>query len=214
VRVLLVDDHELVAETLAVSLRGEGIEVVRCAPIHPEAVLTSIDEHRPNLVLLDLHLGGQNALPLIAPAIERGCRVVMLTGETDIVVLAECVEAGASGVLSKGASFDRLLDELQRVARGEELLSVRRRDELSSALRHARAEEERRLTPFAALTAKERAVLAALMEGSSAEQIAGRTFVSLSTVRSQIAAVLSKLGVNSQLSAVAAARAAEWHPTD
>ena len=52
------------------------------------------------------------------------------------------------------------------------------------------------------------------MEGSSAEQIARQTFVSLSTVRSQIAAVLSKLGVNSQLSAVAAARAADWHPND
>ena len=171
-RVLLVDDHELVAETLAVSLRAEGIDVVRCSSIESDAVLASIDQHHPTLVVLDLHLGGRTALPLIAPAIERGSRVVMLTGETDIVRLAECVEAGASGVLSKSAPFDRLLDELHRAARGEELLSVGRQDELSAALRDARAEHERRLRPFAALTAKERAVLAALMEGSSADQIA------------------------------------------
>ncbi len=213
-RVLLVDDHELVAETLAVSLRAEGIDVVRCVSIEPDAVLASIDEHRPTLVVLDLHLGGRSALPLIGPAIERGSRVVMLTGETDVVRLAECVEAGASGLLSKGAPFERLLDELHRGARGEELLSVRQRDEMGAALRDARSERERRLAPFGALTAKERVVLAALMEGSSADQIARQTFVSLSTVRSQIAAVLSKLGVNSQLSAVAAARAADWNPID
>ena len=212
--VLLVDDHELVAETLAVSLRAEGIDVVRCGSIHPDAVLAAIEEYRPHLVLLDLDLGGRTALPLIGPAIERGSRVVILTGETDVVRLAECVEAGASGVLSKGERFERLLDELHRAARGEELLSERRRVELADTLRDARSERERRLTPFVALTAKEQAVLAALMEGSSAEQIAREAFVSLSTVRSQIAAVLSKLGVNSQLSAVAAARAADWHPTD
>jgi len=214
VSVLLVDDHELVAETLAVSLRAAGIDVVRCGSILQDAVLASIEEYRPHLVLLDLDLGGRTALPLIGPAIERGSRVVMLTGETDVVRLAECVEAGASGVLSKAVPFDSLLDDLHRAARGEELLSDRRRDELSTALRSARSEQERRLAPFVALTAKEQAVLAALIEGSSAEQIARQTFVSLSTVRSQIAAVLSKLGVNSQLSAVAAARAADWHPND
>lgn len=212
--VLLVDDHELVAETLAVSLRAEGIDVVRCESIHPDAVLASIDEYRPHLVLLDLDLGGRSALPLIGSAIERGSRVVMLTGETDTVRLAECVEAGASGVLSKAEPFERLLDELHRAARGEELLSELRRDEMAAALRDERSERERRSAPFAALTAKEQAVLAALIEGRSAEQIARHTFVSLSTVRSQIAAVLSKLGVNSQLSAVAAARAADWRPPD
>jgi len=214
VRVLLVDDHELVAETLAMSLRAGGIDVVRCRSIQSDAVLAAIEEYRPHLVLLDLDLGGRSALPLIGPAIERGSRAVMLTGETDVVRLAECVEAGASGVLSKAVPFDGLLDDLHRAARGEELLSDRQRDKLSTALRTARSEQERRLTPFAALTAKEQAVLAALMEGSSAEQIARQKLVSLSTVRSQIAAVLSKLGVNSQLSAVAAARAADWHPND
>ena len=212
-RVLLVDDHELVAETLALSLRAEGIDVVRCASIHSDAVLASIEKHRPDVVVLDLHLGESTALPLIGPAIEHGSRVVMLTGETDVVRLAECVEAGASGVLSKGEPYDRLLDELHRAARGEELLPVGRREELSAALRNARSEQERRLNPFAALTVKERAVLAALIEGRSAAQIARDASVSLSTVRAQIAAVLSKLGVNSQLSAVAAARAADWHPT-
>jgi DNA-binding NarL/FixJ family response regulator len=213
VRVLLVDDHELVAETLAVSLRAEGIDVARCVSIESDAVLASIEEHNPTLLVLDLHLGGRTALPLIGPAIERGCRVVMLTGETDNVRLAECVEAGASGVLSKSAPFERLLDELHRAARGEELLSVGQREEFAAALRDERTERERRLAPFAALTAKEQAVLAALIEGRSAVQIARDALVSLSTVRAQIAAVLSKLGVNSQLSAVAAARAADWHPT-
>ena len=58
--VLLVDDHELVAETLAVSLRAAGIDVVRCGSILQDAVLASIEEYRPHLVLLDLDLGGRD----------------------------------------------------------------------------------------------------------------------------------------------------------
>ena len=65
---------------------------------------------------------------------------------------------------------------------------------------------------FAVLTEREKFVLAELMEGHGAEQIAKAAVVSISTVRSQIKAILQKLGVNSQLAAVAMARRAGWSP--
>ncbi len=74
-----------------------------------------------------------------------------------------------------------------------------------------RADDER-LAPFRALSPREQAVLAGLLAGDSAETIAHRSYVSLATVRSQIRAVLLKLGVNSQLAAVALAREAGWEP--
>jgi DNA-binding NarL/FixJ family response regulator len=77
-------------------------------------------------------------------------------------------------------------------------------------LRIERAGLRRALSPFERLTARERKVLAALVEGLSAEEIAESHFVSLTTVRSQIRAVLQKLGVRSQLAAVAYANRVGW----
>ena len=68
------------------------------------------------------------------------------------------------------------------------------------------------MAPFADLTPREASVLGGMLDGLSAEQIAERDFVSLATVRTQIQSVLRKLGVTSQLAAVAAARRAGWRP--
>jgi DNA-binding NarL/FixJ family response regulator len=77
-------------------------------------------------------------------------------------------------------------------------------------LRRYRAEDELRRRPFERLTQREQEVLARLCEGHSAFRIADESYVAVSTVRSQIRAVLMKLGVGSQLEAVAAARRGNW----
>ena len=76
--------------------------------------------------------------------------------------------------------------------------------------RRAGRPQDAPLPHFADLTERERFVLAELMEGHCAEEIAQAAFVSISTVRSQIKAILQKLGVSSQLAAVALARRADW----
>ena len=134
----------------------------------------------------------------------------MLTGSTDHVELAECVEQGAVGVLNKAMSFTDLVAAVKEVVSSGSLLSAHQREELLGVLRRSRREEEERLAPFAALTPREREVLDCLMEGMPAETIAKTSFVSVATVRSQIRSILSKLGVNSQLAAVAMARSAGW----
>ena len=80
-------------------------------------------------------------------------------------------------------------------------------------LRCARAARSKDLAPFKTLTPRERAVLAALAQGQRAETIAAAAFLSEATVRSQIRGVLAKLGVNSQLEAVALAWTVGWFPT-
>jgi DNA-binding NarL/FixJ family response regulator len=79
-----------------------------------------------------------------------------------------------------------------------------------SELRAHRAQEGERLAPFARLTVRECEVLQDLVEGKNAERIANDSFVSVATVRSHIKSLLAKLGVNSQLAAVAAAQRAGW----
>jgi DNA-binding NarL/FixJ family response regulator len=214
-RVMIVEDHELLAHSLEVALEGEGVDVDRITGPTAAEILAFAETTAPDLVLLDLNLTEDvgSGLPLIAPLSALGANVVMVTGSTDQTALDECIEAGAVGVLSKRSSFEALLDSIRTVMEKGTLLSDHERQERLAALRRARVEEARRNAPFEALTQRESEVLAEMMKGRSADQIAQGWTVSTATVRSQIRAVLSKLGVNSQLAATARAREADWTPT-
>ena len=212
-RLLLVDDHELLAQSLSWALRGEGLDVAVVTPTGVQEILDAADELDPSVVLLDLDLGRLgSALPLIPAIRDRGPLVVMLTGVTDRVELAECLEAGASGLLDKSSSFAELVDDIREALEVGQLITPHRRQQLLAHLRHQRTQRTKDLEPFERLTPRERDVLAALVQGHSAEAIATSAFVSLTTVRSQIRSVLMKLGVNSQLAAVAVARRAGGPP--
>ena len=213
-RVLIVEDHELLAQSLAFALRADGFEVHQSAALDAESILGAARETEAEVVLLDLDIGGElgSSTSLIKPLQQSGARVVMLTAITDRVRLAECVEAGATGIVSKSESFDRLIDAVKEAITVGSLLSPAQRDELLAELRRQRADERKRMQAFSQLTAREQEVLGALMDGRSAEQIATDAVVSLATVRSQIRAILMKLGVHSQLGAVALARKAGWSP--
>lgn len=213
-RVLIVEDHELLAQSLAASLRADGVDAAVNAGPTTGDVLAAARDHRPDLVLLDLDLGEAlgDGKGLIAPLADTGARVVVLTGSEDRVRHAECLEAGAAGVLRKTMAYEDLLAAIPRATGDDPLMPGHERDALLAELRRGRADEERRLAAFARLTPREQQVLAALMDGETAERIAEAAVVSVTTVRSQIRSLLMKLGVNSQLSAVALARQAGWTP--
>src|SRR5437868_475206 len=101
-RLLLVDDHQLLVETLQMSLRQAGFEV--WVPSGPsfDQVLATAAEVRPTLVVLDLDLQGSGyGYDLIGPLRELGAQVMVLTGSTDRIELAKCLESGALGIASK-----------------------------------------------------------------------------------------------------------------
>jgi len=210
-RIFIVDDHPLMAEGLALALRREGLEVAVAPSVDPHAVLDAAERFGPDLVLLDLMLGEVPSVDLIQP-LTAGCgaRVMMVTGITDPVMLASCLEAGAVGLASKTQPFPRLLDQVMRIIEGGSPLSEQERAGFLDTLRRHRSEEHERLAPFGALTRREQEILASLVDGNSPQQIAEASFVGEGTVRSQIKAIFRKLGVNSQLAAVAAARKAGW----
>ena len=210
--VLIVEDHELLAGTMAMALRQQGFDVHAAAGPSPDDVVEAARRLVPVLVLLDLELGPPlgSGLDLVRPLVGAGARVVMVTGVTDRARLGACIEAGAAGVVSKGAEFTALMETVTRAADGVALLREDERQALLDEARRRRRADHDRLAPFATLSPREQAVLRRLMAGESAETIADRSFVSLATVRSQIRAILLKLGVNSQLAAVALARQAGW----
>jgi DNA-binding NarL/FixJ family response regulator len=205
--VLIVEDHALVSQGLLFMLSQAGVRATTFAG--GDVVEEALDAG--GVALLDLELGelGDGA-DLVGALTERGVAVIVLTGVTDRLRHAVCVERGAHGVLSKSASFDEALEAVRAVLRGERLMGMRVRDELIADLRAHREAEERRLAPFAHLTRRETAVLAGIVRGQRAREMAREACVSIKTIRSQIASVLLKLGVPSQLAAAALVAQSGW----
>lgn len=205
-KILIVEDHAVVATGLRMGLEAEGHEVTTT----DGTVLAELDGDH-DLVILDIGLGAAGSGLDLLPRF-RDTVVVVLTGETDTEVLAAAFDLGAAAVLDKSVPFAKLLRHLDAAVEGNDTESEQRRHEILGKRRTEAAEQRRRLAPFADLTERESAVLAMLMEGRQAAEIADASYVSISTVRSQIRSVLSKLGVSSQLTAVAMAVRAGWTP--
>lgn len=212
--VLIVEDHELLAQSLGVALQAEGLEVHVADLRGKRSVLDEAREVGPATVLLDLDLGDhqESGEALVPDLVGLGARVVVVSGSTDVLRLGTCLELGAAGVLSKSRPFDDVLTAVQNAASGDRVMPDAERQDLLAAMRRSRADQRQRLEPFERLTPREAEVLGLLMQGQAAEAIARRFVVSEATVRTQIRGVLGKLGVSSQLAAVAEAHRVGWQP--
>lgn len=210
-RLLLVDDHQLLAETLLVSLTQAGL-TASLSPCGSFAeVLAEAATARPTLVVLDLDLQGAGyGYDLIGPLRELGAEVLVLTGTVDRMELARCLEAGALGIASKANGFGHVLDQIRRAADGETVTPITEQTQLLADLAAHRRATEQRHAPFEALSARERDVLRQIVDGHQAAAIAQASYVSLATVRTQIRSILMKLEVSSQVAAVALARQNGW----
>jgi DNA-binding NarL/FixJ family response regulator len=213
--VLIIEDHQLLAQSLSFALSAEGLSVTVTALDSVAAVTAECERLRPQIVLLDLDLGERigDGAALVGPLQALGTKVLVVTGSTDRMRHATCLELGAAGVLPKSTPYDQLVDAVLAVAAGHPVMRDAERQTLLAELRAWRSTQGRQLAPFEQLTAREAAVLAELMNGRSCEAIARAGYVSEATVRTQIRGVLTKLGVPSQLAAVAQAQRAGWRPT-
>lgn len=206
-RLLVVAEHALMATGLKLALSQRRWRVETNNAATADDVVDHARRFEPNCVLLDTQLrnGVGSAIALIEPLTESGAHVVMLTAERRRTVLAECLEAGAIGWIGVQTPLDQVNSALERVRSGAAIVGRTERAELLEHLRLERARSTRIQATFEQLTQREARVLAALADGLSAEEIAREHFVAMTTVRSQIRAVLQKLGVRSQLAAVALA---------
>jgi two-component system, NarL family, nitrate/nitrite response regulator NarL len=212
---LLVEDHGLLAHTLATALQSFGLEAEVVDTTTVDDLLADLQARAPALVLLDLDLGRHgDATRLIAPLVRSGCLVVMLTGSEDAIAHARCLAEGAAGVLGKDLDLEDLLAAVERVRATGRLIDPHVREEHLALLRSHERERADRLAPFERLTPREAQVLGALMRGETVDQIARRAVVSVATVRTQVKAIRTKLGVSSQVAAIGRALEVGWQPPD
>lgn len=212
VRVLIVDDHQLLAQSLALGLLARGVRAEVSQDLRAEAVLDHAQLQGSELVLLDLEIGGEigDGTTLVAPLTEQGHEVLVVTASDDPARIGAALSAGAMGYVPKSRSFEQLVTTIVSAARGDQVISEHEHANLVR-LHHDTVDEQRELrAPFDRLTPVEADVLRALVRGDSVGRIARQRVVAEATVRSQVRAILLKLEVSSQLEAVARATAVGW----
>ena len=163
-------------------------------------------------MLLDLDLGGAigDGTSLVEPLVGLGARVLVVSATNDPDQIARALEKGATDVIDKHVPFHELLDRALAVARGVVTMATEDRRRLLREARERDAVRATQLAPFARLSHREQDVLRALAQGNNVSVIASTNVVSEATVRSQVRSILMKLGVCSQLEAVAQANRCGW----
>lgn len=200
IRVLLVDDDALVRAGLSMMLDGaNGIAVVAEAGDGREAI-TAADAHHPDVVLMDLqmpHVDGVTATRRLRERPRPPEVIVLTTFDTDENVL-RALRAGAGGFLLKDTPPARIAEAVVRVAAGDPILSpgVTRRLMDRSVIQSGAYERAR--AALEALTPREHDVALAIADGRSNAEIAAGLAMSVTTVKSHVSSVLTKLALDNR----------------
>jgi NarL family two-component system response regulator LiaR len=200
IRVVIVDDHLLVRSGLeAVLAMYEDIVIAGEAGDGPGAVQLC-RETRPDVVLMDLVMPGMSGVEATREVLAAcpGTKVVALTSFTDEGLVEDTLRAGATGYLMKNVSGDQLAEAVRAAHAGRATLAPEAADVLVRAVSAPQA-------VAAPLTEREREVLALMAEGLANAAIAERLVIGVSTVKTHVSSVISKLGVASRTEATALA---------
>jgi two-component system, NarL family, nitrate/nitrite response regulator NarL len=205
IRVMLIDDHKTMLWGLERLIEGENssMEVVGTA-CHCDEALAQIGKLVPDVILLDLDLGGKCSLDILPALLANGMsRVLVLTGSGDQVMLDLAVRLGARGVVRKDASAELVLKAINKVHQGELWIDHEVLDRVLNDFIHPKTmrkpdpEAEKKAT----LTARERKIIGVIIEGRGAlnKEIAKQIFISEQTLRNHLTSIYQKLDVSNRL---------------
>jgi DNA-binding NarL/FixJ family response regulator len=202
-RLLVVDDHEIVRQGLVALLeRRPEFTVVAQAGTVAES-LAAARKFEPDLVVMDVRLpdgSGIEACREIRAEMPQ-TRVVMLTSYPDEEAVLSAIIAGASGYLLKQVRGRDLVAALEAVGRGDSLLDPAVTERVLERVRRAASGDEH--DELAELTAQERKILLLVAEGKTNKEIAAEVFLSDKTVKNYVSSILAKLDLQRRAQAAA-----------
>ena len=203
IRLLLVEDNRLLREGLTAMLNEQAdIEVVAAFGDGKEAVLKSTQELKPQIVLVDLGLKGQNSLQLVE-LIKKGSSEIKVIVMDLIPVQADVVEfvrEGVSGFIVKDATFDDFVGTIRSVAAGASVLPPSLTGSLfSQIIEKVAGEGKVSLIESVRMTKREREVIELIAEGLSNKEIAQQLNNATYTVKSHVHNILEKLALHTRL---------------
>ena len=214
IRLLVVDDHEVVRQGLvALLVRRPNLHVVAEAGTVKEAI-EAARRFQPDLVIMDVRLPDGTGIEACREIREERpeTRVVMLTSYPDEDAVLSAIVAGASGYLLKQVRARDLVDAIERVARGESLLDPAVTGRVLERVRRIATGDQP--DELAQLTNQERKILALVAEGKTNKEIAAEVFLSDKTVKNYVSSILAKLNLERRAQAAAYVAKIGTHPSD
>ncbi|CYW38839.1 response regulator transcription factor [Streptococcus suis] len=196
IRVMLVDDHEMVRLGLKSYLNLQpDVEVVAEASDGEEGLAKAL-EVKPDVVVMDLVMPKMTGVEATLALLKEWpqAQIVILTSYLDNEKIYPVLEAGARGYMLKTSSADEILAAIRKVALGEYAIETEVEKKVEHHKRHPDLHDD--------LTAREREILTLLAKGYDNQRIADESFISLKTVKTHISNILSKLAVSDRTQAV------------
>ena len=199
-RIILVDDHTLFRKGLAELLEREGAVSVAAITGNPDEVPGLINQHRPDVLILDLNLGQADGINVMQHLRGEGfvLPVLMLTVSEAEEDLARALRSGANGYLLKSMEPDEVVDAIVRAARGETVVAPAMTAKLVRLLDNKGGNTASLLET---LTQREREILSHLARGESNKAIARQLDISYDTVKLHVRHILAKLNLSSRVEA-------------
>jgi DNA-binding NarL/FixJ family response regulator len=206
IRIVVVDDHEVVRTAFAALLATQPDFTVVGTATDGEQAVRICREHRPDVVLMDVRMpvldGIEATRQIVAESGAEGPRILILTTFDLDEHVYDALAAGASGFLLKDVTAERLFDAVRVVAAGDALLAPTVTRRLVAEFARLRQQRRPPAAALHALTPRETEVLCLVAEGLSNPEIAARLVVGEETVKTHVSRVLGKLGLRDRTQAV------------
>ena len=200
IRILLVDDHQVVREGLQHMLKQEEDMEVVGQSANGEEALSQIEMRSPNIVLMDIKMPGIDGIELTRQLKEKqpSCNIIMLTLYDEY--LAEAIEAGAVGYLLKDVKREELVRAIRAVHQGRSPLNLSlSRDDLAELVAPPDVKQQ------AYLSERELAILRMIADGVTTKEMANQLFLSQASVKRSVRLIFEKLSVHNRSEAVSEA---------
>ena len=190
-RILVVDDHELIRAGLSDALTKNGFEIIGEASSVAQA-LAMLNQYKPEVTLVDINLGASSGIELIEQAIasKSGSKFIVVTMHDDTATLETAKKAGATAFVTKSAPVESLIEVIEKIVAG--INGFFKAGEIKTSIPKKDFQ----------LTARELEVLALLPTGATASAIGSMLFLSEATVKTHLANIYRKLGATNRAQAV------------
>jgi len=210
IRLLIIDDHEMVREGLKAMLTSESDFEIVGGAANAEQALELIERSRPDVILLDVRLPGVSGIDVCRTVTEHypETAVIILTTFTDESLVAQCIQAGARGFIVKDIERFDLKRSIRAVARGEAAIDPKAAVAVLAQLRRGpQVKQEPSPDP---LSPQQIVILRLVAQGLSSREIATQLYLSENTVKGYVQEILHRLGVKNRTEAVMVAVKQGW----
>ncbi|MEO8973038.1 MAG: response regulator transcription factor [Ktedonobacteraceae bacterium] len=210
IRLLIIDDHEMVREGLKAMLVAEPDFSIVGDAANAEQAFALIEHLHPDVVLLDVRLPGMSGVEVCSIVTEKypETAVIILTTFTDEHLVAQCIQAGARGFIIKDIERFDLKRSIRAVARGEAAIDPKAAIAVFARLRRSPSQlHEPAPEP---LSSQQLVILRLVAQGLSSREIATQLYLSENTVKGYVQEILHRLGVKNRTEAVMVAVKNGW----